>query len=105
MFDDVSDSGRVFEPQPWKDLLRLRNEKVGRRTPAFGEGCGSGGDEGGEESSDSSESASDDNVATSRGGGLEDAVSEEAVSSALVFSGPDFKESFSWPGSSSWSRC
>ena len=112
MFDDVSDSGRGFESQPWKDLLRLRNEKVGRRTPAFGEGCSSGGDEGGEdssegseESSDSSESASDDNVATSRGRGLEDAVSEDAFSSALVFAGPDFKESFSWPGSSSWRRC
>ena len=112
MFDDVSDSGRVFESQPRKDLLRLRKEKVGWRTSTFGEGGNSGGDEGGEdssegseESSDSSESAPDGDVPTSRGSGLEDAVSEDAFSSALVFAGPDFKESLSWPGSSSWRRC
>lgn len=105
MFDDVSDSGRVFESHAWRDLLRLRNEKVGRRTPALGEGCGSGGEEGGEESSDSSESASDDTAATSCGCGLEDAVSEDVVSSALAFAWPDFPESFSWLGSSSWRRC
>ena len=105
MFEDVSDSGRRFESQLWKDLLRLRNEKVGRRTPAFGEGSGSGGDEGGEDSSDSFERASDDRMVTSRGGGLEDSVSEDVVSSALVFAWPDFERSFFWLGSSGWRRC